>query len=172
VDLVSQNRLSRDAATALPPRAEASRTVNLVPASDVRSGREPERDRDRRKQAEGAARWVAAPRVASDREVGGRWVWGAERSHHIYGLGPAARSTRPTPRVRKTHDTAIKRRLVAACPRITGWGERQLPVGPHAEDLVREVRAGDLAQEPEASEDERQPVAGEGARGLDLEMEV
>jgi hypothetical protein len=61
---------------------------------------------------------------------------------------------------------------VAACRRITRWGKGQLSVGPQAEDLVREVRAGDLAQEPEASEDERQTVAGETARGLDLKMEV
>ena len=59
-----------------------------------------------------------------------------------------------------------------AFTRLTGGCKRQLSVGPQAEDLVREVGAGDLAQEPEALEDERQAVADEAARGRDLEVEV
>src|SRR5215211_3044538 len=52
-----------------------------------------------------------------------------------------------------------------------GWGKGQLSVGPQAEVLVRE-RFGDLAQESEAVEYERQAVAEETSRDLDLEMEV
>jgi len=72
---------------------------------------------------------------------------------------------------RKSHDILRKRHLVAAWTRPTGRGKGQLSVGSQAEVRVRE-RLGDLAQESEAVEDERQAVAEEAARDLDLEVEV
>src|SRR3954470_6403561 len=65
------------------------------------------------------------------------------------------RPPRGRPRVRKSHDILRKRHLVAAWTRPTGRGKGQLSVGPQAEVRVRE-RLGDLAQESEAVEDERQ----------------
>src|SRR5688572_12176321 len=59
--------------------------------------------------------------------------------------GPPPRPPDPGLGSGKSHDTAIKRHLIAACTRTTGWGKGQLPVGPQAEDLVGEVWAGDLA---------------------------
>src|SRR4051794_41898888 len=68
---------------------------------------------------------------------------------------------------RKSHDILRKRHLVAAWTRPTGRGKGQLSVGTQAEVRVRE-RLGDLAQESEAVEDERQPVTEEAAGDLDL----
>src|SRR5213079_3082869 len=71
----------------------------------------------------------------------------------------------------KPHDIFRQRHLEAACTRAMGRGKGQLSVGPQAEVLVRE-RLGDLTQELEAVENERQAVTEEAALDLDLEVDV
>ena len=65
----------------------------------------------------------------------------------------------------------FQRHLAAARARLGARGEGQLSVGPQPEVPVPE-RVGDLAQELEAVEDEREAVADEAARDLDLLVEV
>ena len=72
---------------------------------------------------------------------------------------------------RKSQDIVIQRHLAAARTRPRGRGKGQLSVGPQTQVPVPE-RVGDLAQELEAVEDERQAVAEEKAPDLDLHVEV
>src|SRR4051812_26488412 len=92
----------------------------------------------------------------------------ADPDEHISKLRPTARPSHSRPPhdrllVRKPHDIEIERHLASARTRPMGWVKGQLPIRPQAEVLVRDG-LGDLAEDSEAIEYERQAVAEEAAR--------
>src|SRR5262245_39155096 len=71
----------------------------------------------------------------------------------------------------ESHDIVIQRHLVAARTRRRARNKGQLSVGPQTEIPVPK-HGGDLAEKLEAAEDERQAVADEATRDLELHVDV
>ena len=77
----------------------------------------------------------------------------------------------PLPRLGKSHHVSVERHLEAACARCPARAKRSGPFGLRPR-FASEKGLGDLTEELEAIEDQRQAVADKTRRDLDLQVEV